>query len=112
MQKGHVKKEAKRKCDNKGIAIQRMKLGIESIRVRCIVGVGATSLSATTLSIFNSIDFFFFSFFGFLFTQIENKLTLKINQTQFQIENEMRNKPMEQKQPYNVVLLHFSSFFR
>lgn len=33
----------KRKSDNKRIAIQRMKLGIELIRIRCFVGVGATS---------------------------------------------------------------------
>lgn len=110
MQKGH--EQHKRKFDNKRIAIQRMKLGIELIRIRCFVGVGAQHRIKTNRRWKYTRFFFLILSLGFLFlTQIENKLTLKINQTKSQIENEMRNRSNQQNSHIMWFCCVFSLFF-
>lgn len=89
-------KKGKRKFDNKRIAIQRMKLGIESIRIRCFVGVGAASCKTNRRWKYTFLRTLLPCLFLVFFTQIENKLTLKINQTKSEIENEMK-KPKKRK---------------
>lgn len=79
-----------------------MKLGIELIRNRCIVGVGAQHrvelIDQWKYTVSMYVRVCFSLFFPFSLVQIflrksKIKLTLKINQTKFQIENEMRNRP-------------------